>query len=209
MNGDFTGLEQRGLVGPGLRSARRETPNAVARSDARAPWGVWAAASPDRSTVSTITSPATRLSVSATGSTGIAAPWSAAARATAATSSGVATGRAPSWTRMTRSSPPVRRARRLPLRRIPGAGDAPFDHGDDRRRQPRRIAYSRRCDPREVTTTTRPTTPDDASASIDQASSGRPADVGQLVEAVHPPRCPGGHDDRVGERVGIRRARPA
>ena len=39
----------------------------------RAPWGVCAAASPARSTVSTMRSPSTRLSVSATGCTGIAA----------------------------------------------------------------------------------------------------------------------------------------
>ena len=47
---------------------------------------------------------ATRLSESATGSTGMAAPWLDAASATASTSADVASGRAASWTRTTSAS---------------------------------------------------------------------------------------------------------
>ena len=57
--------------------------------------------------------------------------------------------------------------------------------------------------PAEATTTIRSTTGDAASASRVQASIGRPAIGDQhLVDPVHPPRCPGGDDDDVGQDVG-------
>ena len=49
-------------------------------------------------------SPSSRFSVSVTGRTGIAAPFLAAARATALTNSGLTRGRAASWTRITGSA---------------------------------------------------------------------------------------------------------
>ena len=71
----------------------------------RAPCGVWAAASVLRSTVSTTRSPSMRFSVSATDSTGIAAPCRSTASAIASTSATDTSGRAPSWTRTGRSPP--------------------------------------------------------------------------------------------------------
>ena len=76
MDRDSTGLEQRRLVGPG----RGATPGgcsaqARARTSRRIPWGVWAAARVVRSTVAATRPPSIRLSVSATGTTGMAAPW--------------------------------------------------------------------------------------------------------------------------------------
>ena len=77
----------------------------AARSDpARTPWGVWAVASDVRSIVSTTRPPAIRLTVSATARTGIAAPWAAVAAATVSMRARLTAGRAPSWTRITRSS---------------------------------------------------------------------------------------------------------
>ena len=77
--------------------------SAVRRMPRRMPCGVCAAASPERSTVAAIRSPSMRLSVSDTGTTGIAAPCAAAASTTAAMSAVETAGRAPSWTRTTRS----------------------------------------------------------------------------------------------------------
>ena len=52
-----------------------------------------------------------------------------------------------------------------------------------------------------ATTTIRSTASTAASASIDQASSGRPPiDVGELVDPAHPARRARGDDDRVGRR---------
>ena len=56
------------------------------RRPRRTPCGVWAAASPSRSTVPVMTPSSTRLRVSATGTTGMAAPYRAVASATDATS---------------------------------------------------------------------------------------------------------------------------
>ena len=102
--GDSTGLQQRGLVGPGLGAVRRVSGigtlqqaashalGSLGRHDVRS---VHRRADADRL-------PA-RLSVSLTGSTGIAAPWPAVASATARTSAGLTSGRAASWTRITGS----------------------------------------------------------------------------------------------------------
>ena len=66
MDGNCTGLQQGGLIGPGLGAARREARRTPAAAvPRRTPCGVCAAASPNRSTVSMIRSPAIRLSVSA------------------------------------------------------------------------------------------------------------------------------------------------
>ncbi len=86
----------------------------------RAPCGVWAAARVERSTVSSTAPSSTRLSVSTTGTTGRAAPCDRTARITAATSAGVTSGRAPSWTSTGRSRPAGSRASRW---RTPAATD--------------------------------------------------------------------------------------
>ena len=87
MHGDSTGLQQRGLVGPCPvlgASGRERRRGSSAR---RTPCGVCAATRSVRSTVASIRSPATRLSVSPTGTAGIAAPWRSAAATTASTRS--------------------------------------------------------------------------------------------------------------------------
>ena len=72
--------------------------------DLRTPCGVCAAPTPVRSMVSPTRSPAIRLSVSATGTIGMAAPWRAVASATAAMRSAATRGRAASCTRITPAS---------------------------------------------------------------------------------------------------------
>ncbi len=88
MNGDVTGLEQGGLIGPCLRARPAGTlRKRRAEARRRTPCGVWAAARTLRSTVSATCPSAIRLIVSVTGRTGIAAPCSAAAARTARTRS--------------------------------------------------------------------------------------------------------------------------
>ncbi len=84
-------------------SAARGSASAARRSARRTPWGVWARANLERSSVATTWSPSIRLTVSLTGRTGMAAPCSAAATATRAASPSARIGRAPSWTSTTRS----------------------------------------------------------------------------------------------------------
>ena len=75
MDTNGTGLEQRGLIGELAGSVRREgAPTRRGGARAARPAGVWAAASVERSTVSSTRPSPTRLSVSATGRTGRAAP---------------------------------------------------------------------------------------------------------------------------------------
>ena len=198
MNGDFTGLQQGGLVGPGLRPARAGTGRTRPGAGAdRTPCGVWADASDvaiDRLDDATI-SPSMRLSVSVTGNDRDRGAVRRGRRERRpSTSAADGSGRAPSWT--STITPVV--SRRLQLRRArprPAATDscrrvAARDHGDDPLDEPRRARISARPGPAEVTTTIRSTTVSTAaSASIDHASSGRPADlVGELVDAAHPSR---------------------
>ena len=75
MDRDATGFQEGGFVGQCLGSVGREARVGLAQEVARGrPAGVWAAARPLRSTVAPTRSPSTRLRVSATGTTGIAAP---------------------------------------------------------------------------------------------------------------------------------------
>ena len=76
--------------------------NAARRTDRRTPWGVCAVANADRSTVASTRPAEIRLTVSPIGTTGMAAPWTAAAVATPSINSGETMGRAPSCTRTTR-----------------------------------------------------------------------------------------------------------
>ena len=131
----------------------------------------------DRRSPST-TSPSTRLSVSLTGSTGIAAPCSAAARATASTRRSTTSGRAPSWTSGARAEPALAapslpRARGCRPRRTPGDARHP---APPRRpsRAARRAAGSAACSAVR-TSAIRSTRGDAAIAARDQARTGRPA----------------------------------
>ena len=87
MDRDFTGLQQRGLVGPRLGSVGREPLVGGPQQPCRTPCGVCAVPSVSRSTVAPTTSPSTRLTVSAMGRIGIAAPWAAVDSMTARVSS--------------------------------------------------------------------------------------------------------------------------
>ena len=184
--------------------------NAARRTDRRTPWGVCAVASADRSTVASTRPAAIRLTVSPMGTTGIAAPWTAAAVATPSISSGETTGRAPSCTRTTRAPssaarPPSRRSSSArpaatdPWRRSAPATTATTlegSHGASR------IASTRSDD---VTTTSRATSgrhgerverPREQRAAGDRRR--------QLVDAAHPGRGAGRNDDRVrGPRGGV------
>ena len=82
---------------------------AAVSSSRRAPWGVWARNSSDRSAVPVMSPSRHLLEESMTGSTGMAAPWSAAASATRSMRPDVASGRAASWTRTTSPSAGVPR----------------------------------------------------------------------------------------------------
>ena len=99
------------------------------------PCGVWAAPSRKRSTVPATRPSSTRLSVSITGTTGIAAPCSAAAPATRATAPGRrADARRRGPGRLRPGNP--RRARRARGDRVL-ASRPPFDDGPDPGREPR------------------------------------------------------------------------
>ena len=150
-------------------------------------------------------SPSTRLSVSVTGRTGIAAPCSAAAlRRPPRRVPARPAGRAPSWTRTTRSPPASgasARARRTPAAATDSWRRSP--PGDERRRpvggQPRGRPRARDAAPpsRRRRSARRPARP--AIAASVQARSGRPPSwASELVAAAHPRRAAGGHDDRVG-----------
>ena len=143
--------------------------------------------------------PSIRLTVSATGTTGIAAPWRRPPRRPPRRASGETHGRAPSWTRTTRSptgparpsSASRRRRRRRPN---PGAGAAGDDASTPRQpRPPRQLARrGRRGDDDD------PLDPGAAAiAASVQASSGRPP-IGamSLSMPAHPPRRPARDDDR-------------
>ena len=148
-------------------------------------------------------SPSTRLTVSAIGTTGIAAPcaWPSRRRPRRSASA-LTSGRAPSWTRTTRSSS----AGRLPVEgREPGrdrvlASLATGDDGRDGGRQPRRGARPRRGGPRRSrrrrSGRRRGSRP---ARRASRPSSGRsPIGREQLVRAAHPRRAAGRHDDGVG-----------
>ncbi len=141
----------------------------------RAPCGVCAAARPARSTVPVTRWPSMRLSVSATDRTGIAAPCRCASSATAATSAGDTSGRAPSCTSTTRSSPAGSVAARW---RTPAATDAWRVAPPATTSAPPGSQSAVDTSPTRsgaTTTTTRSTPGADATAATDQARSGRPA----------------------------------
>ena len=207
-------LEQRGLVGPGLGPVGREAAKAARSRSRRTPCGVWAAPSPVRSTVSPTTSPSIRLSVSATGRTGIAAPCRAASAATRPRGLGVTSGRAPSWTRTTPCSSAPKPLERRRTRRRPTPGDA---RRRRRRRPPLPGSHGRRGNlapvaPARSTTTIRSTS-GAADDRVERPGEQRPAAElgGELVGAAHPGRPAGGDDDRVGtdDRSGHGRVRRA
>ena len=149
--------------------------HASRRSPRRAPWGVWAAARVERSTVPSTRPSPTRLSVSATGRTGRAAPWRSTASTTAVTSPRETSGRAPSWTRTVRSRPEGSSASRW---RTPAATDCwrVVPPGTTAVTRAGSQAAARHSSTRSgaVTRTSRSTLGAAASASSVQASSGRP-----------------------------------
>ncbi len=158
------------VSGPSAGNVRQ-----AARSRSRrAPCGVWAAPSPSRSTVPMTRSPSIRLSVSATGTIGSAAPYRAVASATAAIRAASTSGRAASWTRTTPDSSDRSRSRaRNPAwtdswRRAPPATTSTTLAGS----QAAAAIPARRSS--AVTTTSRPTSGAAARASSVQARSGRP-----------------------------------
>ena len=163
----------------------------------------------ERSTVAATSSSVTRLTVSATGMTGIAAPWLDGPR-DRVDQRGETSGRAPSWTRTTRSAggagdrsnaatPAATESwRRSPpaTTRVTRAGShgAPRDLGDvaPPRRRPR--SARRRA--------TRP-----APRGSRRASAARRSATSILSMPVHPPTSPGGDDDDVGPH-GVGRPGP-
>ena len=203
MDGDATGLEQGGLIGelpgpvrrephPGRRGARRGAhPAASGRS--RAPSGP-----PSRATRP---SP-TRLRVSATGTTGIAAPWRSRPPPRPSTrrprrGAGRRRGRGPAG-RL--------RPDRAPARcRTPAATDSWRAPRRPRRRRRRPAATGRRerLDPPgrrdEDHPLDRAARPPTRRASRRAAADRRPGR--QLVDAAHPARRAGGDDDDVGRRA--------
>ena len=189
---------------------------AARSSERRTPWGVWATASDARSTVVTTSSPARRLTVSMIGTTGIAAPCRAAVAATRSMRSGEGTGRAPSWTRTTRSVPSGGGSSRLDAAH-PAATDS------CRRRPPgttaRTVGGSQdasRTSARESAATTTHDPTDDRRGRQRGQGPGQqrpPADLGQdLVDPGHPTGRARGDDDGVGtagRRGGPVGGRPA
>ncbi len=138
------------------------------------PCGVWAAPSPSRSTVPPTRSPSIRLSVSVTGTTGIAAPRRAVARATALTSSLRTSGRAPSWTSTgTVSSTPRRSKATNPANTDSWRRDPPTTTSTTFAGNQDAPAISARRSG-EVTTTSRSTSGAEAKAARVQARRGRP-----------------------------------
>ena len=206
MDRDSTGLEQGGLVGPrpSALAAVGRAPGGARRDGCPAGSGPWPGLA--RSTVSTMRPPTTRLTVSATGRTGMAAPWSAAAAATARRAPAATSGRAPSWT----STTPARRRRPGPrasraakpaatesCRRAPPATTVETcagSHGAGGQSSRRSAA---------VTTTIAL----DAWRRRDRVERVRPAAAGRrwarpACRAAHPARGAGGDDDRVRSRGG-------
>jgi len=168
-------------------------------------------------------SPSNRLSVSMTGSIGIAAPYWAAASATARTRAGLTSGRAASWTRTTGSAwaaggededtvAAPRRVVRPATRAASAAASSPSAitpaATDSCLRSPpattattesgshvsAAISATRASD---ATMTIR-STPAAARASTDHCSTGCPKQVrSQLVAAAHPAAGAGSNDDRL------------
>ena len=212
MDRDSTGLQQGGLVGPrlGVRPAGSR-PGARGADSGATPWGVWAVA--ERGSIdgpSTIAPSTTRLTVSATDTTGIAAPCARTARTTAVDQRPAMTsGRAPSWTRTARSG-----------RRGPTASSAATPAATDswrvrHRRRPATTAggsqgaaaIARSRAPASVTTTIRRSTGRrrHQRGQRSRRSSGRPPTEPAACRApVHPRRAAGRHDDRVGRSTDRR-----
>ena len=203
MDGDSTGLQEGGLIGPGPRAGLVEA-SAVRRMPRRTPCGVWAAASPDRSTVAAIAVALDALE--RLGDRHDRDGGSVLGRRLDDRRDEVArrpTGRAPSWTRTTRS--PSGSGTRALERVEPGADRvlpplAARREGDGRAvRQPRPVLelpppFRRRHDDdrRDLRAAA-------SSAASVCASSGRPPiRASELVGAAHPRRGTGRHDDRVG-----------
>ena len=194
MDGDSTGLQERGLIGPGPVGGARDRRSASRSSPRRTPCGVWAAPSSERSTVAPTRSPSTRLIVSATGTTGIAAPCRSAAcddaHRRARPRPAVGRRRGPARRarlRIGRRPAPAPRSRpaRSPaaVHRRPTNVDRPARAATTRRSSARRAIGGRHDDDRR-----RPRAPPRAPSSV-CASSGRPAIIAaQLVRAAHPRR---------------------
>ena len=213
MDRDSTGLQERGLVGPRLGAVRRELlVGTRAGGRARTPCGVCAVTRSERSTVAATSVAADPLDGLGDRhdrdrravAFGRRAPPPRPARRTTS-------GRAPSWTRTTRSPiDPASAPARAPRTRPRPTVLATVAAGDDldRRRsgsqRPPAIASTSvgRRRPRRSASTTG----DAASASSVQASSGRPAiGASSLSIPLHPPRRPGGDDDRRRPAASARR----
>ena len=211
MDGDATGLQQGGLVGPGRRSVGRERGRGASRRTARrTPCGVWAAASADRSTVAATQSPSTRLSgLGDRAATGMAAPCRRPPRRRASTSAGVTSGRAPSWTRTTRVAVGVRAATARRARRTRRATDSwrrapPATTADDARPAARRAAARSATRSAAVTTTIRSTP---APRRARRASRPAAAAGDRRARAC---RCrPSASSAPAATTIASRRARPA
>ena len=203
MDRDGTGLQQGRLIGPGLGPVRRE-PRVRGPKQARPARPAASGPRRDRSgrPSPATTSPSIRLSVSATGMTGMAAPCVRVARDDGADRPADTSGPRAVVDQHDPIVAATSRQRRRP--RPP-----PTPAGARRQPRPRRpwpaarrrsaIAATRSA---AVTITIRPTSGAASSAARVQASSGRPADVGEeLVRAAHPRGAAGRDDD------GVRRGR--
>ena len=151
--------------------------NAARRTDRRTPWGVCAVANADRSTVASTKPAEIRLTVSPIGTTGMAAPWTAAVVAIPSINSGETIGRAPSCTNDA-SSIVGCAVQAIELGEAGGDRSlAAIRAGDHRDHLGGSHGASRMASTRsgDVTTTSRATTGAMASASSVHASNGRPA----------------------------------
>ena len=194
MDGDSTGLQEGGLVGPRPAGASGAAERRCAGGRVGRPAGSAPSPSPDRSTVAATRSPSTRFRVSATGTTGIAAPCAgrrlddgrdqASGTRPAARRRGRARpDRRPDRgaTRSSASNPArdrvLRRLRRRRRTSRPGPSGSHGPSSSSRRRSS------------DVTTTIDATSGAAASAASVWASSGRPPmRRAQLVGAAHPRR---------------------
>ena len=205
-------------LAPAARPRRRRP---LSRQARRAPGGRADAlgclrrTSPLRSTVATIRSSSTRFSASATGSAGIAAPWSPRRRRPGSTSPGDTSGRAPSWTSTTRRrrgrGPGVRalRTRHAPSPRDAHAAQLATNrrrHEDHARSRGEHhgasTASSRRCGTTMTASSLSAAHPATRRRHHDRVRRRAP-DEASALDAVHPASRlagPASHQARVGRR---------
>ena len=206
MDRDSTGLQQRGLVGPRLGTVRAgiaRTPRAAdRRPDALRRLGGAERRRGRRSRRRP--PPSTRLRVSATGRTGIAAPW---ARRRVDDGPDHRRGRRAAARRRGRGRPGQRRRPPASSLERRDAGRDRFlpaiaarDDRDDRARRASRPPRTSATRSGAATTTIRSTSGTAARPSSVQARSGRPATDRRQSLSTPPIRREraGGHDDRVG-----------